>query len=217
MARLSASRCPAPPLLRSRSPSSRANLRKSSGRASAGTPAPPSWTSSCQLPASGSALRWTEACAGVWRTALSRRLSRTRRRRSGSAFTRPLSGAATSMRTAFRCASGRHRAAASASQHEQAIDQSRHAFDLLLHLEQDAPVLFGIPLSGESPVELGPHEGQRRAQLVGSVGREAAQALEAVVEAGEHAVKSRDQLAELVRRHDYVDPAVKVVLAYRSR
>ena len=69
----------------------------------------------------------------------------------------------------------------------------------------------------ERDVELGAHDGQRRAQLVRRVGHEAPLALEGGLEALEHRVEGVGQLAQLVARPVERDARVERAVGDRAR
>ena len=81
--------------------------------------------------------------------------------------------------------------------------------ELLAH---GAEILDGGVGIGEGEVEEGPVEGQRRSQLVGGVGDEAALGLEGGLESIEQPVDGVGQIFNLVARAGQGQPFVQVLL-----
>ena len=77
-------------------------------------------------------------------------------------------------------------------------DEASQPFDLLQQVLQDPSVSFGRAGRTQGDLGLGPHRGQRGAQLVSGVGGEPPDFLEGSLESRDHIVERRDQPAQFV-------------------
>ena len=201
-------------------------------RCSADSPGPLSMTwRATRRPASSLPARRTTVPAGAASNALASRLSSTCATRSGSACTAKPAGTAGSSSTPRSSASGAQTATRSATssrtstsravlaassaigpgQHEQAVDEAAEPLDFADRLLQvRGPLRAGLSLRVLEPQ---PQRGERRPQLVGSVGDEGFLAAHQILEAFGRAVERAGQLAHLWRPLVYGNSPPQVAVA----
>ena len=142
------------------------------------------------------------ACSSRRRSPLSSRPSgaSTISARPPSAARRASRSRAVSSSSAASSGSGAHRQAPAvgAGDHEQVVGQAGQPLGLLAGAGHRAPQLGHGPGAAVGQLQLGPEDGQRRAELVAGVGDEVALALQRPVDALEHLVERLAQPAHLV-------------------
>ncbi len=83
---------------------------------------------------------------------------------------------------------------------EEVVDGAAQAIDLLAGAQEHLAGGRRVVVVAQAHVELGPHRGQRGAELVGGVGHQAALLLHPVLDAVEHRVERPGQVGHLVVR-----------------
>ncbi len=94
---------------------------------------------------------------------------------------------------------------------EQVVDRAAHPVDFLAHALEHVALGGRERAAAQIDIELGAHDGQRRAQLVGRVGDEPLLLGDALLEAVEHRVQGHGEVTDLVGRPRHGDPFVQVV------
>ena len=85
-----------------------------------------------------------------------------------------------------------------AAEEQELGDESGQPLHLLEQVLEHLAVAFGRSRRAEGDLGLGPHRGQRGAQLVGGVGGESPDLLEGALESFDHCVEGTGQAAQLV-------------------